>query len=56
MIVNGKPNKITYLTPDKPIGANINKGFADTFNWVVRFCNNLQGDGYYITVENPLGD
>lgn len=53
---NGKPNNPTFLTPDRPIGANVNKGFADTFNWLVRFCNNLQGDGYYINVENEQGD
>lgn len=55
-MTTGKPNKVTFLSPNRPIGANINKGFVDTFNWLVRFCNNLQGDGYYITVQNELGD
>jgi len=55
-MVAGKPNKVTFLVPNKPIGADANKGFVDTFNWLVRFCNNLQGDGYYITVDNQQGD
>jgi len=55
-MTNGKPNNPTFLTANTPIGAAINNGFVDTFNWLVRFCNNLQGDGYYITVDNQVGD
>lgn len=55
-MTTGKPNKVTFLTPNRPIGGAVNEGFVDTFNWLVRFCNNLQGDGYYINIENEQGD
>lgn len=52
----GKPAKLTKLTTGKTIGATVNKGFAETFNWLVDYCNNLCGDGTYIEVQNPFGD
>ena len=51
-----KPGRLTRLTAGKAIGSPDNRGFVDTFNWLVDFCNNLQGDGNYIEVQNPLGD
>lgn len=52
----GKPAKLTYLTEGKALGNPMHKGFCDTFNWLVRFCNNLKGDDTYIEVQNELGD
>lgn len=52
----GKPNKLTYMVPGKSIGATVHKGLADTFNWLVNFCNNLKGDDASITIDNELGD
>ena len=37
------PANLCRLRKDKAIGADIHKGFADTFNWVVRSMMNLQG-------------
>lgn len=52
----GKPQKLTELTAGLAIGAGKNEGFVETFNWLVRFCKNLQGDGANIEIENDLGD
>lgn len=51
-----KPARFVQLTEGKSIGALDNKGFTETFNWLVRFCRNLRGDGLYITVDNKFGD
>ena len=56
MANNGKPPKLTEIIPGKSLGANVHKGLTETLNWVVRFCNNLTGDGQFIEVQNPLGD
>ena len=54
--MNGKPQALRELTSGLAIGAGQNEGFVDTFNWLVRFCDNLKGDNTFITLENEFGD
>lgn len=51
-----KPQKMCVIKQGKAIGSDEHKGFADTFNWLVRFCKNLRGDGLFIEVDNKFGD
>lgn len=51
-----KPQKLCTLKQGTAIGNKENMGFAETYNWMVRFCKNLRGDGIYITVDNKMGD
>ena len=51
-----KPQKMCVIKQGKAIGSDEHKGFADTWNWLVRFCNNLRGDGLFIEVDNKFGD
>ena len=48
-----KPNKLTYLTEGKAVGAHA--GFAATFNWLVRFCANMRG-GLGVIVDTSDSD
>lgn len=47
-----KPTIPCKLEKNKALGAQTN--FADTFNWLVDFCNNLRGeDGIVVDTSNP---
>ena len=48
-----QPKNLTFIRAGKAIGAN--KGFADTFNWLVRFCRNLSGDGVTARLDRNNG-
>ena len=48
-----RPGILCHLTKDESIYAQ--KGFVDTFNWMVDYINNLKGDDENIEVSNPTG-
>lgn len=48
-----KPAVLCKLQKDQLIDTQ--KGFVDTFNWLVDFCSNLQGDGN-IEVDTQKSD
>lgn len=48
-----KPEKLTYLEVGKAVGAH--RGFAATFNWLVKFCANLRG-GLGLSVDATDSD
>lgn len=48
-----KPARLTYLEEGKAVGAH--RGFAATFNWLVRFCSNIRG-GLGVIVDTTDSD
>ena len=56
-----RPPILCKLKKGKLIDADDNKGFVDTFNWMVDFINNLCGDGdldkgKLITLDRTIDD
>ena len=49
-----RPGSVCKLEKGKLIDSQ--KGFVDTFNWLVDFCSNLNGDGERIEVDKSMSD
>ncbi len=49
-----RPGSVCKLEKGKLIDSQ--QGFVDTFNWLVDFCSNLNGDGERIEVDKSMSD
>jgi len=49
-----RPGTVCKLERGKLIDSQ--RGFVDTFNWLVDFCSNLNGDGERIEVDKSMTD
>lgn len=47
-----RPPILCHLKKGKIIDADDNRGFVDTFNWLVDFCNNLRGEGDFDSTKS----
>lgn len=51
-----RPDILTHIVKNQPLGANCHNGLTDTLNWVIDFCDHLDGDNVTVQVDKSITD